>query len=123
VWPFDRFILRRERQFSSYDNCPEIYYRFNGKRDYGPRKLDIVVKYLAGRAGEAIEGRFADEETWRPLSYFLDLWQQVPPSKNTIRRLKRENIAIDDTVTEPVGRKLVRERQCGNEQGVHPSRA
>jgi len=109
--PFDLFMLRRERHFSSYDECPKIYYRFNSKGDYGPQKLDRLVSYFADRAGEAIDGRFADETRWRPISYFLDLWQRIPPGANTIERLNREGIKVQGDITEFRGRKLIRERQ------------
>src|SRR5215475_11726300 len=85
-------LLRRERSFSSYDTCPEIYYRFSGKGEYGPQKLDRIVSFFEKRCDESIEGRFADERTWRPLQYFLHLWEAVPASEHTIERLHREGI-------------------------------
>ena len=109
MFRFNRRIVQ-QRTFPSYEYCPDIYYRFNGKGEYGPQKLDRVISFFAARSDEVIEGRFADEEQWRPLSYFLDLWERVPPSAHTIKRLKREGIDSEG-VTESLGRKLLRDKQ------------
>lgn len=110
MWPFRRSTRQQGRQFSSYDDCPAIHYRFNGKGDYGPQNLDRFVKFYASRAGEAIEGRFTDEESWRPLSYFVDLWERIPPSAYTTEGLEREGVNIEETMTEARGRAILRER-------------
>jgi len=103
-------FMRRERYFPSYDACPEIYYRFSGKGEYGPQRLDRIVSFFEKRSGESIEGRFADEHTWRPLEYFLNLWESVPASEHTIERLHREGISTQG-ISEGPGRKLLRERR------------
>jgi hypothetical protein len=100
----------QERRFSSYDECPAIYYRFNGKQEYGPQKLDGFVSFFAHRSDENIEGRFEDEGAWRPLGYFLELWDQVPPSGHTIERLGRAGISPEG-LTESSGRKVLRDQQ------------
>ena len=86
---------RKERRFASYDECPAIYYRFNGKQEYGPQRLDGFVSFFAQRSEENIEGRFEGEQAWRPLRYFLKLWDQMPP----------------EGLTESSGRKLLRDQQ------------
>ncbi len=103
-------LLRRQRCFSAYDACPEIYYRFSGKGEYGPQKLDRIVSFFEKRFGESIEGRFADEHTWRPLEYFLSLWEGVPAGAHTIERLQREGIPTQG-ISEGAGRELLRERR------------
>ena len=100
----------QDRRFPSYDGCPDIYYRFNSKGEYGPQTLDRVVSFFAARSDEMIEGRFADEDQWRPLSYFLDLWNYIPPSEHTIKRLRRAGVNPEG-ITECVGRKLLRDKQ------------
>ena len=105
-----RSVTVQDRSFPSYDDCPGVYYRFGGKGDYGPQKLDRVVSFFAARSDEMIEGRFADENQWRPFSYFLELWNRILPSAHTIRRLKRAGINPEG-ITECVGRKLLRDRQ------------
>jgi hypothetical protein len=100
----------KERRFASYDECPAIYYRFNGKQEYGPQRLDGFVSFFAQRSEENIEGRFEDEQAWRPLRYFLRLWDQVPPSGHTIKRLNRAGISPEG-LTEASGRKLLRDQQ------------
>jgi hypothetical protein len=57
-----------------------------------------------------IEGRFADEDQWRPLSYFLDLWNHIPASTHTIERLRRAGVNPEG-ITECLGRKLLRDKQ------------
>jgi hypothetical protein len=100
----------QNRRFPSYDGCPEIFYRFNHKGEYGPQTLDRVVSFFATRSDEVIEGRFADEDQWRPLSYFLDLWNRIPPSAHTIKRLNRAGVNPEG-ITECMGRKLLRDKQ------------
>jgi hypothetical protein len=100
----------QDRSFPSYGDCPGIYYRFNGKGEYGPEKLDRFVSFFAARSNEMIEGRFADEDLWRPLRYFLNLWDCIPPSAHTIKRLKRAGVNPEGT-TESAGRKLLRDKQ------------
>ena len=104
------FARARDRSFPSYDNCPEIYYRFNGGQEYGPQNLDRFVSFFATRSNEKIEGRFADEDRWRALSYFLDLWGSIPPSAHTIKRLNRAGLNPKG-ITESVGRTLLRDKQ------------
>jgi len=102
--------LCRDRSFSCYDNCPEIYYRFNSKGEYGPRKLDAIVSFFSSRSEELIEGRFADEEEWKSIKYFLALWEDIPAGSHTLKRLERE--AIDPHgLTEASARQVLRERQ------------
>jgi hypothetical protein len=103
-------FARKDRRFTSYDECPAIYYRFNGKQEYGPQRLDGFVSFFAHRSEENIEGRFEDEQAWRPLLYFLRLWDQVPPSGHTIKQLKRAGIS-PECLTESSGRKLLRDHQ------------
>jgi hypothetical protein len=103
-------FARKERRFASYDECPAIYYRFNGKREYGPQKLDGFVSFFAQRSDENIEGRFEDERAWRPLSYFLRLWDQVNPSAYTIKRLNRAGISPEG-LTESSGRRVLWDQQ------------
>src|SRR2546429_9226024 len=105
-----RFATTQDRSFSSYDGCPEIYYRFNGGLEYGPQKLDGFISFFAARSNEMIEGRFADEDRWRPLKFFLDLWESIPPSVHTIKRLRRAGVNPEGT-TEAVGRKFLRDKQ------------
>jgi hypothetical protein len=102
--------FRCKRSFSCYDDCPEIYYRFNSKGEYGPRKLDAIVSFFSSRLEEPIEGRFADEEEWIAIKYFLALWQCVPPGSHTLERLQREGIDSRG-LTEASARKLLRKRQ------------
>jgi hypothetical protein len=89
---------------------PAIYYRFNGKQEYGPQKLDRFVSFFARRSEENIEGRFEDEHAWRPLPYFLRLWDQLLPSVHTIQRLNRAGISAEG-LTESSARKLLRDQQ------------
>ena len=103
--------LDDHRSFSSYDDCPEIYYRFNGKGEYGPRKLDVIVSFFTNRSEEAIEGRFADEQQWRPLKSFLGLWECIPLGTNTLKRLGRERIDPDG-LSEASARCLLRQRNA-----------
>src|SRR5882724_11176720 len=105
-----RHATVHDRSFTSYEGCPDIYYRFSGKGEYGPQKLDRVASFFAARSDEMIEGRFADEAQWRPLSYFLDLWNHIPPSAHTIKRLKGAGVNPEG-ITECVGRKLLRDKQ------------
>ena len=91
----------------SYDDCQEVYYRFNGEGQYGPQKLDRIASFLAARCDEMIEGRFVDDEQWRPLTYFLGLWDRILPSTRTINRLTRAGISSQG-VTESQARKLLR---------------
>jgi hypothetical protein len=103
-----RSLLTQERQFLSYDDCPEVYYRFNSKGQCGPQKLDRIASFFAARCDENIEGRFVDEQQWRPLTYFLELWERILPSTRTISRLTRAGISSQD-VTESQARKLLRD--------------
>src|SRR5437667_4991933 len=107
---FARSFTRKERRFTSYDECPAIYYRFNGKQEYGPQRLDRFVSFFAQRSEENIEGRFEDERAWRPLPYFLRLWDQVLPSGHTIKRLNRAGISPEG-LTESSGRRLLQDQQ------------
>jgi hypothetical protein len=107
--PFRRNSVE-DRRFPSYEDCPDIYYRFNCKGEYGPQTLDRVVSFSAARSEKMIEGRFADENQWRPLSYFLDLWNHIPASAHTIKRLRRAGVNPEG-ITECVGRKLLRDKQ------------
>ena len=100
-----------DRSFLSYDDCPEIYYRFNGKGEYGPRKLDAIVSFFTNRSEEAIEGRFADEQQWRPLKHFFALWECILPGTNTLKRLGREGIDSDG-LSEGSARCLLRQRNA-----------
>jgi hypothetical protein len=99
----------QDRSFPSYGDCPDIYYRFNGKGEYGPQKLDRFVSFFAARSNEMIEGRFEDEDLWRPLRYFLNLWDCIPPSAHTIKRLKRAGVNPEG-ITECDGRNLLRDK-------------
>jgi hypothetical protein len=108
---FLNWLFRTARRFASYDECPEIYYRFNNEGEYGPQKLDRFIAFFEDRPTEPIEGRFSDETCWRSKAYFFDLWQQVPPSAHTIKRLTREGIPVDANMTEALGRELLRGRQ------------
>ena len=103
-------LARKRRRFTSYDECPAIYYRFNGKQEYGPERLDRFVSFFAQRSEENIEGRFEDEHAWRPLHYFLRLWDQLLPSAHTIQRLNRVGISAEG-LTEASARKLLRDQQ------------
>jgi hypothetical protein len=107
---FSSLFARKERRFTSYDECPAVYYRFNGKQEYGPQKLDGFVSFFTQRSDENIEGRFEDEQTWRPLSYFLRLWDQVAPSAYTIKRLDRAGIS-PESLTESSARRLLSDQQ------------
>jgi hypothetical protein len=99
-----------DRKFSSYDECPQLYYRFNGKGNYGPQKLDAVLGYMSNRK-DMIECRFADEEKWRPLSYFIGLWNRIPPSNHSRTRLRNEGAEVDEGISEARARDLLRDRQ------------
>ena len=99
-----------DRKFSSYDECPQLYYRFNGKGNYGPQKLDAVLGYMSNRKDE-IECRFADEEKWRPLSYFIGLWNRIPPSNHSRTRLRNEGLEVGEGISEARARDLLRDRQ------------
>lgn len=77
---------------------------------YGPQMLNRVVSFFAQRSDEVIEGRFADEDQWRPLAFFLALWNSIPPSAHTIERLNRAGLN-SDCITECTGRKLLRDKQ------------
>ena len=99
-----------DRRFRSYEDCPDIYYRLNCKGEYGPQTLDRVVSFFAARSEEMIEGRFAEEDQWRPLIYFLNLWNHIPASAHTIKRLRRAGVKPEG-ITECVGRKLLREKR------------
>ena len=99
-----------DRRFRSYEDCPDIYYRLNCKGEYGPQTLDRVVSFFAARSEEMIEGRFADEDQWRPLIYFLNLWNHIPASAHTIKRLRRAGVKPEG-ITECVGRKLIRDKR------------
>ena len=72
--------------------------------------LDGFVSFFAKRSEENIEGRFEDEQAWRPLRYFLRLSDQVSPSRHTIKRLNRAGISPEG-LTESSGRKLLRDQQ------------
>jgi hypothetical protein len=65
-----------------------------------------------------IKGRFADEDQWRPLSYFLDLWNYLPPSEHTIKRLRRAGVNPEG-ITECAGRKLLRDKQNSKPPTAH----
>jgi hypothetical protein len=99
------------RVFSSYDECPGIYYRFNGGEERGPARLDHVIQYAGINPMDVVEGRFADERLWRPRAYFDRLWEMIPPSAHTLKRLNDERIAIETSLTECRGRELLREAQ------------
>jgi hypothetical protein len=68
------------------------------------------VSFFSSRLEEAIEGRFADEEEWIAIKYFLALWQCIPPGSHTLERLQREGIDSRG-LTEASARKLLRKRQ------------
>lgn len=106
---FFKGLFQTERRFASYDECPEIYYRFNDKDEYGPQKLVHFIDLLEGRPDEIINGRFSDETSFRSKAYFFDLWNRVPPSSHTIKRLTRARVPIDAAMTENRGREILRE--------------
>ncbi len=74
-------------------------------------ELDRISSYAGLNPDQVMEGRFADEKTWRPLDYFDDLWDSMPASARTLKRLNNERIEIDPSLTEWQGRELLREKQ------------
>lgn len=103
-------LFRSERHFASYDQCPEIYYRINDGDERGPQQLVHLIKLTEEFPDDIIKGRFSDETRWRSAAYFLDLWHQVPPSANTVKRLTGAGLPIDASMTEERGREVLRER-------------
>jgi hypothetical protein len=104
-------LFPSDRSFSSYDECPELFYRFNGRGEYGPGKLDAVINYQSIRPGGTVECRFADERVWRPKAYFDDLWQRIPPSQHSLERLRKEGVEIREGLSEPQARAIISDIQ------------
>jgi hypothetical protein len=97
------------RQFSSYDECPKIYIRFNGQKEYGPHKLHDIVDYKGFNPNAIVEARFSDESEWRPQKYFVNLWETIPVCAFTTKRLTNERIPIRPGMSEPEARRLLAE--------------
>ncbi|MEZ5415622.1 MAG: hypothetical protein R3F03_15050 [Opitutaceae bacterium] len=99
------------RQFASYDVCPEIFIRFNGKKEYGPHKLEKIMTYDGINSSDTIEARFSDETLWRPRKYFLNLWDRIPPSAHSRKRLENEGIQFGSEISEAEARRLLKKKQ------------
>lgn len=108
---FLKSLIGSPRQFSSYSDCPEVFYRFNGRGENGPKKLDVALGYRGFNEGDVAEYRFSDESRWRSRSYFETLWSTMPISGFTKKRLQKECIVFDNSITEPVARRLLRDKQ------------
>src|SRR3954451_21622574 len=106
---FFKRLFHTERRFASYDECLEIYYRFNnGEDEYGPQKLVHFIDLLEERTDEIINGRFSDETSFRSRAYFFHLWNRVPPSAHTIKRLTQARVPTDAAMSEKFGRAILR---------------
>jgi len=99
------------RQFLSYDECPKVYYRFNGSAEYGPQKIDIAIGYTGTGENDFVEYRFEDELCWFPRGYFEQLWNSIPASAHSKKRLTNEGINFEETIPEPLARELLRNTQ------------
>ncbi len=99
------------RHFASYTECPELYYRFNGGQQKGPKKLDALVSYEANSDRDVLEFRFVDEDIWRSKCYIMELWETIPASEYSRKRLQNEEINFDPLTTEITARMLLKEAQ------------
>lgn len=108
---FLKSLFSSERRFSSYTECPEVFYRFNGRGEHGPKKLDVAIGYTGINETDVVEYRFADERHWKPRSYFLTLWTKMPASEFSRKRLQKEGIPFEDSISEPSARQLLRDNQ------------
>lgn len=108
---FLKSLFSSRRRFSSYTECPEVYYRFNGRGEHGPKKLDVAIGYTGINETDVVEYRFADERHWQPRSHFLALWSSMPASEFSRKRLQKEGLSFDATISEPAARQLLRDNQ------------
>lgn len=108
---FLKSLFSSERGFSSYTECPAVFYRFNGRGEHGPKKLDVAIGYTGINETDLVEYRFEDERHWKPRSYFLTLWSSMPASEFSRKRLQNEGIPFDGSISEPAARQLLRDNQ------------
>lgn len=99
------------RRFPSYDECPHVYYRFNGGTEYGPQKIDIALGYMGTGENDFVEYRFEGESRWFPRRYIEQLWNSIPASAHSKKRLANEGIIFEETTPEPLARELLRNTQ------------
>jgi hypothetical protein len=73
--------------------------------------LDCVNAFKGIGNRDEMEGRFVDEKKWRPWAYFEDLWQRIPIGQDTLKRLRKEGIEVEDGLTESRARIILHNYQ------------
>ena len=99
----------QNRQFSDYDSCPLIYYRFNKIGELGPERLNFVAHTKLDEDPTAmVECRFSDENNWRPQVFFKELWTTIPASEKLKLKLIKAGYQFSENITEPEAREIWR---------------